>query len=62
MKNNWDEFFEDLKLRILILIFVLGCYFIFSLFFCLICKKSETIVNLQPVSGVAQPLKGAENK
>lgn len=40
-------------LIIFIIVHCLGfCYF----------SKVRTIVNLQPVSGIAQPLNGAENK
>ena len=54
----------DTKLKLKIIVAVLIFYAILILFCILleVPEKCKRIVNLQPVSGVAQPLNGAENK
>ena len=61
MFNNLSK---DFKLRLKIVIAVIFFYAIaIAIMYNLgVHKQCGTIVNLQPVSGVAQPLLGAENK
>ena len=61
MFNNLSE---DTKLKLKILVAILFSYAIaIAIMYNLgVHSQCRTIVNLQPVSGVAQPLNGAENK
>lgn len=56
MKTNLDK--DDI-IRIIIILIIFTIITLHAAFFSYNCKIA---VNLQPVSGVAQPLNGAENK
>ena len=51
-----------LKLKILVAVLIFYAILIFFGILLEVSGKCKTIVNLKPVSGVAQPLNGAENK
>ena len=51
-----------LKLKILVAVLIFYAFLIFFGIWLQVPEKCKTVVNLKPVSGVAQPLNGAENK
>jgi hypothetical protein len=61
MLNNLSKD-TQLKLKILVAVLIFYAFLIFFGILLQIPQKCKTVVNLQPVSGVAQPLNGAENK
>lgn len=61
MFNNLSEN-TKLKLKILLSVVLFYAIAIAIMYNLGVHSQCRTIVNLQPVSGVAQPLNGAENK